>query len=125
MAKTSKKSASKAKAPRVNKSAWIRSQPPALSAKEVVEKAKGEGIVLSLAQVYTARSTAKRQGEPKRGAAAAVAGRRGPGRPKGAGAPTSAVSGDLRRQFVQIAVRIGTDEAQRLLDRVVDVETRS
>ena len=121
MAKTSKKSASKAKAPRVNKSAWIRSQPPSLSAKEVVDKAKGEGIVLSLAQVYTARSTAKRQGEAKRGAGAA-AGRRGPGRPKGAA--TSPVSNDLRRQFVQIAVRIGTDEAQRLLDRVVDVETR-
>lgn len=121
MAKASKKS-SKAKGPRVNKSAWIRSQPGTLSAKDVVEKAKGEGITLSLAQVYTARSTAKRQGEPKRGAAAAP-GRRGPGRPKGSGT-SSPVSADLRRQFVQIAVRIGTDEAQRLLDRVVDVETR-
>jgi hypothetical protein len=121
MAKASKKS-SKAKGPRVNKSAWIRSQPGTLSAKDVVEKAKAEGITLSLAQVYTARSTAKRQGEPKRGAAPAVVGKRGPGRPKGS--VTSAVSGDLRRQFVQIAVRIGTDEAQRLLDRVVDVETR-
>jgi len=121
MAKASKKSSSKAKGPRVNKSAWIRSQPGTLSAKDVVEKAKAEGITLSLAQVYTARSTAKRQGEPKRGAAPA-AGKRGPGRPKGS--VTSAVSGDLRRQFVQIAVRIGTDEAQRLLDRVVDVETR-
>lgn len=120
MAKSSKKSSSKAKGPRVNKSAWIRSQPPALSAKEVVEKAKAEGITLSLAQVYTARSTAKRQGGATRGAPAA--GRRGPGRPKAAA--TSAVSGDLRRQFVQIAVRLGTDEAQRLLDRLVDVETR-
>ena len=118
MAKASKKS-SKAKGPRVNKSAWIRNQPGTLSAKDVVEKAKAEGITLSLAQVYTARSTAKRQGEPKRGAAP---GRRGPGRPKGAA--TSGVTSDLRRQFVQIAVRIGTDEAQRLLDRVVDVETR-
>src|SRR5690349_21046449 len=108
MAKASKKS-SKAKGPRVNKSAWIRSQPGTLSAKDVVEKAKGEGITLSLAQVYTARSTAKRQGEPKRGAAPA-AGRRGPGRPKGSGASSGPVSNDLRRQFVQIAVRIGTDE---------------
>ncbi len=120
MAKASKKSSSKAKGPRVNKSAWIRNQPGTLSAKDVVEKAKGEGITLSLAQVYTARSTAKRQGEPKRGAPVAV--KRGPGRPKGSA--TSAASGDLRRQFVQLAVRIGTDEAQRLLDRVVDVETR-
>jgi hypothetical protein len=128
MAKTSKKASAKTKGARVNKSAWIRSQPPALSAKEVVEKAKGEGITLSLAQVYTARSTAKRQGvgAGRRGgggggAVAAAIGKRGPGRPKGSG--TSAVSGDLRRQFVTLAVRIGTDEAQRLLDRVIDVET--
>ena len=52
MAKASKKSSSKAKGPRVNKSAWIRNQPGTLSAKDVVEKAKGEGITLSLAQVY-------------------------------------------------------------------------
>lgn len=126
MAKTSKKASAKTKGARVNKSAWIRNQPPALSAKEVVEKAKGEGITLSLAQVYTARSTAKRagQGTGRRGGgsvAAAAVGKRGPGRPKGSG--TSQISGDLRRQFVTLAVRIGTDEAQRLLDRVIDVET--
>jgi hypothetical protein len=125
MAKTSKKASAKTKGARVNKSAWIRSQPPALSAKEVVEKAKGEGITLSLAQVYTARSTAKRQGVGRRGTpvAAAPVGKRGPGRPKGSGTGTSQISGDLRRQFVTLAVRIGTDEAQRLLDRVIDVET--
>jgi len=127
MAKTSKKASAKTKGARVNKSAWIRSQPPALSAKEVVEKAKSESITLSLAQVYTARSTAKRagQGAGRRSGGASVAaaatGKRGPGRPKGSG--TSQISGDLRRQFVTLAVRIGTDEAQRLLDRVIDVET--
>lgn len=124
MPKTSKKSAAKSKGPRVNKSAWIRDQAPNLSAKEVVEKAKGEGIKLSLAQVYTARSTAKRHGDTKRGPAAASAAgaiKRGPGRPKLIGAS----NGDLRRQFVALAVRIGTDEAQRLLDRVVDVQTPS
>ena len=125
MAKTSKKASAKTKGARVNKSAWIRSQPPALSAKEVVEKAKSEGITLSLAQVYTARSTAKRAGQGvgrRSGAVAApAAGKRGPGRPKGSG--TSQISSDLRRQFVTLAVRIGTDEAQRLLDRVIDVET--
>src|SRR5262245_8626127 len=106
MPKTSKKSASKSKGPRVNKSAWIRGQAPTLSAKEVVEKAKGEGIKLSLAQVYTARSTAKRHGEPKAGAGNSAAPvKRGPGRPKLLGTAT----GDLRRQFVAIAVRIGTD----------------
>jgi hypothetical protein len=123
MPKTSKKSAAKTKGPRVNKSAWIRGQAPNLSAKEVVEKAKGEGIKLSLAQVYTARSTAKRHGgDSKRGPGpAAGAVKRGPGRPKLLGAS----NGDLRRQFVALAVRIGTDEAQRLLDRVVDVQTPS
>lgn len=120
MAKNSKKAPAKTKGARVNKSAWIRSQPPSLSAKDVVEKAKGEGITLSLAQVYTARSTAKRQGAARRGAAGSPVAKRGPGRPKAAG---SSISGDLRRQFVTLAVRIGTDEAQRLLDRVIDVET--
>jgi hypothetical protein len=121
MPKTSKKSSAKPKAGRVNKSAWIRSQTPSLSAKEVVEKAKGEGITLSLAQVYTARSTAKRQGEPVRAVAAIAGGltKRGPGRPKSTGL-SPAVTGDLQRQFLAIAVRIGTDEAQRLLERVAD-----
>jgi hypothetical protein len=132
MAKTSKKASAKTKGARVNKSAWIRSQPPSLSAKEVVEKAKSESITLSLAQVYTARSTAKRQGVVRRGTSVAVAAvaKRGPGRPKGSGTSSSSsssgasqISGDLRRQFVTLAVRIGTDEAQRLLDRVIDVET--
>ncbi|MET0385040.1 MAG: hypothetical protein ABW321_03725 [Polyangiales bacterium] len=129
MAKTSKKS-SKPKAGRVNKSAWIRSQTSSLSAKEVVEKAKGEGITLSLAQVYTARSTAKRQGEPARGSGSISGiGKRGPGRPKRAGAAGGAVGGlsashDLQRQFIAIAVRIGTDEAQRLLERVAQGQAR-
>jgi hypothetical protein len=126
MPKTSKKSSAKSKSPRVNKSAWIRSQSPSLSAKDVVEKAKGEGITLSLAQVYTARSTAKRQGEPARGGAAAVSvtlGKRGPGRPKRGGASV-AISDDLQRQFLAIAVRIGTDEAQRLLERVATGQAR-
>ena len=119
MPKDKKKKSAKSGSSRVNKSAWIRSQPGSLSAKEVVDKAKAEGIQLSLAQVYTARSTAKKQGASPNGGRAP--GRRGPGRPKGSGA--SAVSGDVRRQFVQLAVRLGTDDAQRLLDRIVDVET--
>jgi hypothetical protein len=46
---------------KINKSAWIRSQPASLSANEVVSKAKAEGIALSPAQVYTARSMANRK----------------------------------------------------------------
>jgi hypothetical protein len=122
MPKTSKKTAAKTKGTRVNKSAWIRGQAPTLSAKDVVEKANDEGITLSLAQVYTARSTAKRQGEPARaGAVVTVLGKRGPGRPKRNGLP---ISDDLQRQFLAIAVRIGTDEAQRLLERVATGQAR-
>lgn len=116
MPKSTKSAAAKTKARKVNKSAWIRSQPESLSAKDVLNKAKGEGIQLSIAQVYTARSTAKKQ--PAQAAAPA---KRGPGRPKGS--PSKAVSGDLRRQFMVLAVRLGSDEAKRLLDRIVDVQS--
>ncbi|HKU39507.1 MAG TPA: hypothetical protein VJR89_15215 [Polyangiales bacterium] len=124
MPKAKKKPASKS-APRVNKSEWIRNQPATAAAKDIVAKAKSEGIKLSLAQVYTARSAAKKK-----------AGRIGkPGRPKGSGSAASSASAvaaiklkpndDLRVSFVKLAMRIGTDEAQRLLDRVIDVQTSS
>lgn len=62
------KSKSKKTAPaktKVNKSAWIREQPATTPAKEVVEKAAAAGIKLTLAQVYTARSTGKKpKGKP-------------------------------------------------------------
>jgi hypothetical protein len=116
-----KKKTAKTDGGRINKSAWIRAQPVSLSAKDVVDKASAEGINLSLAQVYTARSTAKRKpGNAQAGAGFAT--KRGPGRPKKSDA-TGSASGDLRRQFVQLAVRIGADEAQRLLDRIVDVKS--
>jgi hypothetical protein len=117
MPKSTKTAAAKTKSRKVNKSAWIRSQPESLSAKDVLNKAKGEGIQLSIAQVYTARSTAKKQ--PAQAATSPA--KRGPGRPKGAPAK-AAVSGDLRRQFMVLAVRLGSDEAKRLLDRIVDVQ---
>lgn len=109
----------------MNKSEWIRNQPATAPAKDIVAKAKAEGIKLSLAQVYTARSAAKKK-----------AGRIGkPGRPKGSGSAAASVnavaamklkpSDDLRVSFVKLAMRIGTDEAQRLLDRVIDVQTSS
>jgi hypothetical protein len=44
---------------KINKSAWIRSQPASMSAGDVVEKAKAEGISLTANQVYTTRSNAK------------------------------------------------------------------
>ena len=105
--------------PKINKSAWIRGQPGTLSAADVVSKAKQAGIKLSVAQVYTTRSEAKRKGTRAAASGAAVA-PRGVGRPK---AKLDMAVKDLRHEFVSIAVRIGTDEAQRLLDRIVDVQT--
>ena len=114
-----KKSSSKAGAARVNKSEWIRSQPVTMPAKDVLSKAKSEGIKLSIAQIYTARSAAKKKAE-----------RKPRGRPKAAkvGAPRGFASkeiDELRTEYVKIAMRIGTDEAQRLLDRIIDVQTPS
>jgi hypothetical protein len=121
MPKTRKTSSSSAGGTRVNKSAWIRGQPAATPAKEVVAKAKQAGIKLSIAQVYTARSSAKKKGIVKRGPGRKPAAEMSALAVKRAGG--GAASSDLRHQFVSIAVRIGTEEAQRLLDRLVDVET--
>jgi len=122
--KAKKKASTKARGPRVNKSEWIRNQPATLPAKDVLTKAKAEGIKLSLAQIYTARSTAKKKAGSGPG--------RKPGRPPrvlpvstgGATVGRREVA-DLRHEFVKIAMRIGTDEAQILLDRVIDVQTPS
>jgi hypothetical protein len=100
---------------RVNKSAWIRSQAASLPAKEVVAKAKQHGIELSIAQVYTARSTAAKSGT----SAATVA--PSPRSPAAATARTTAApppAAKLHGQFVQLVLRIGTDEAQKLLARL-------
>jgi hypothetical protein len=60
-----KKSNTSTAARKINKSAWIREQPRSLSAREVVEKASKAGIKLTDAQVYTARSSAKKaKGKP-------------------------------------------------------------
>lgn len=98
---------------RVNKSEWIRSQPVSVPARDVVNLAKKEGITLSLAQVYTARSAAKKQG-----GAASV---KKPGRPAGIkGKSNGNGLDDIRKEFVRVAMRIGTDQAKELLDRIVD-----
>ena len=117
-----KKSSSKAGATRVNKSEWIRSQPVTMPAKDVLSKAKSEGIKLSIAQIYTARSAAKKKAERKprgRPKAAKV------GAVRGGGGFASKEIEELRHEYVRIAMRIGTDEAQRLLDRIIDVQTPS
>jgi hypothetical protein len=55
--------ASNAKAPHGSKSDFVRNLPQDMPAKEVVAKAKADGIKLSIAQVYNIRSTSKRRGK--------------------------------------------------------------
>ncbi len=123
MAKPSKKSKSKSSnaADGANKSAFIRTVPASTPAGEVVKLAAEKGIKINAGLVYAVRSADKRKdGAPKRK----------PGRPaKNAQQPnTRAIkhpsSSDLRHQFVTLAVRIGTDEAQRLLSNLIDVQTQ-
>jgi hypothetical protein len=47
----------------INKSAFVRSLPGNLSAAEVISRARGQGIKLSAAQVYTIRANARRKAE--------------------------------------------------------------
>ncbi len=125
MPKKSKASKSKSSGPTkggVNKSAFIRSIPSSTPANDVVKLAAEKGIKINAGLVYAVRSSDKHKGgAPKRK----------PGRPpKSANAQPNTLKiptppkGDLRHQFVSLAVRIGTDEAQRLLDSLVDVQTQ-
>jgi hypothetical protein len=95
---------------RINKSAWILKQAKKLSAKEIVAKAKAEGISLTPAYVYVARNNAKN--------AAAKLGR--PGKDAHAKTLTSKkrqwhLLDSMQSEFMALVMRMGTDEAQRLL----------
>lgn len=80
-----KKAQSKAGKPAdVNKSAWIRAQPSSLKAREVVAKAKAEGIVLDEGLVYKIRSAAKKTGRKRPGSKRASAAPARAGVPSGA-----------------------------------------
>ena|GEM_PF-3593995 len=110
---------------RVNKSKWIRSQPLTISAQELVLKGRKEGIELTAAQVYTARSTAKKAAVStpttevvlvEQVQQPATVNRRGPGRPPSNG--HSSTAPDLRQEFVRLILRIGTDEAAKIVASV-------
>ncbi len=45
----------------VNKTAWVRSLPESMSAREVSEKAKAQGMAITPGYVYEIRSSAKRK----------------------------------------------------------------
>jgi len=92
---------------KVNKSAWIRSQPTSVPAKEVVAKAKSEGITLSVAQVYTARNTmtkVKKEATPARAAQS----------PAVARAPVDSELNEFRRYVI----KIGVVSAERMLSQL-------
>jgi hypothetical protein len=92
---------------KINKSAWIRSQSASTPAKDLVAQAKKEGIKLSLAQVYTARSTAKNASGPAQLVAPSQ-----PGRPKKA---IAAAGSDSHVAFRRLVISIGVDRAELFL----------
>lgn len=108
MPTTTKRSASKAG--KVNKAAWIRALPRTMSAKDVVDKAKGEGIKLSIAQVYTTRSAAKKKGlgGPKRAMRAKRA----------ASVRAGASRGDDQLAFRRLVLSIGLPKAEAYLSEL-------
>ena len=88
----------KATGKKVNKSAFVRSLPRSMTAKEVVAKGKAQGITLSVPLVYVARAQAKKK-----------TGKRGPGRPRKNAAPAAAaaasgVEGLLRAAAAEIGL---------------------
>lgn len=73
-------------AKKMNKSAWVRSQPSTLSAAAIVSKAKAAGIQITDKYVYRVRSLAnaktKKTARTGGGAEVSIALKRGPGRPR-------------------------------------------
>jgi hypothetical protein len=99
---TNKKPAKTAKT--INKSAFVRKLPASMPAKDVVAKAKEQGITLTEKHVYAIRSIAKKKtgskrkpGRPPKSAAS----------PKAAPAKAAAPSGGLDRQVVQLVIDHG------------------
>lgn len=105
MAGTGKKSTSK-----VNKSAWIRALPVTMPAQDVIDKAKAQGIKLSIAQVYTTRSAAKKKSGAGMKPATSV--RRAAGRPRRA---ARARGGDDQLAFRRLVLSIGLPKAEAYL----------
>jgi hypothetical protein len=101
--------------PTVNKSGWIRDQDSHLSAKELVELAAAEGIKITDAQVYTARSDAKKRAKLEAAEAAGA-------RPAAAGPKAAKASGDaeaeLRRQMMSLIFEYGRRAVRSMLEEL-------
>ena len=100
---------------KVNKTAWILSQPAAMAAKDVVAKAGAAGIKLTTGQVYTARSTAKTRkakstaGKPTQSKASVTT--RSP-------AKSFALGGDDEMAFRRLVLSIGLPKAEAYLSEL-------
>ncbi|HTO54746.1 MAG TPA: hypothetical protein VMR50_15280 [Myxococcota bacterium] len=77
-----------------------------MPAKEVVDKAKAEGIKLSIAQVYTTRSSAKK------------AGKRAPGGVRRGRPPAAASGGNDQLLFRRLVLSIGLPKAEAYLNEL-------
>jgi hypothetical protein len=110
----------------VNKSAFVRSLPVAMSASDVIAKGKAAGIKLTAAQVYTIRANAKRAGgkgsasKPTAAVAPKAAAPKAAAKAsKAAKAPkVAAASGDHDQHFTRLVVNIGLNKAEALLERL-------
>ena len=135
--KTKKGSAAKKN---LNKSAFVRSLPATMPAKNVVEKAKAAGIEIKESYVYEIRSAGKRKagrgaGRGRRGRPVTVApvvastnnGRGRAGRPAGrpaarpaarpAGRPVVS-GGSIERALAQLVLDVGLKKAEDMLSSV-------
>lgn len=129
-AKASPRAASKRSRKALSKTAFVLAQPSEMMAKDVVAKAKSEGLTISTAHVYAIRSDARRKSatavvashRPAKSAAAPVptaapAAARGPER-SSAALPLASVESELKRLMLIVGVQrsreIAADLSRRL-----------
>ena len=86
---------------RQNKTAFVKSLPADMSAKEVVDRAKKQGMMLGEKYVYVVRSNARRK----------------TGRPKASTkvAPDSMATSGPEKEFRRLALELGVKRAELLL----------
>jgi hypothetical protein len=94
-----------------NKSEFVRSLPAEMSAKDVVAKAKEEGLTLTEAYVHTIRSAAKRkEGKPGRAPRAAAAATESRG--------SSRANTGAEAQLMALVIEHGLPQVQEILRRI-------
>lgn len=106
-----KQKASSSGAP--NKSAFVRGLPATMPAKDVVEKAKAQGMTLTVPYVYSIRTASKAR--TKKSASMTAPARRG--RPPKSASPIGGSSGNTRVEDLlrAVAAELGLSHAIKLL----------